>query len=101
MLCNTDQDLLRVANPPSQVAHVAISLDNLRGKFYTEPISQSVLDMSSQMALERMISSLHLMYSIHNPLCVFTVPLYQTTKRFIDRGGCDIRISVAAIPYKL
>ena len=76
MLCNTDQDLLRVANPPSQVAHVAISLDNLRCEFYAEPISRSVLDMSSHMAIEKVISSLHLMYSIHNSLCVFTVPLY-------------------------
>ncbi len=79
-LCKTDQDLLCVANPPSEVAHVSISLDNLRCKFYAEPAFQSVLDMSSHMAIERMISSLHLMYSIHHPLCIFTVTLDQTSK---------------------
>ena len=80
MLYNTDQDLLCVANPPSQVAHVAVGLDNLWGEFYAEPAFLLVLDMSSYIAIERMICSLHLMYSIHNPLCIFTVTLYQTTK---------------------
>ena len=39
VLYSTDQNLLGIADSPRQIANVTVGLDNLRCKFYSEPVN--------------------------------------------------------------
>ena len=79
LLCNTDQNLLRIADPPSQITDVPIGLDNLWCEFYPEPVICSVFGHSFCFGDKR-DSDPHLVYSINYPACEFSVPFHETTK---------------------
>ena len=79
LLYNTDQNLLRIADPPGQITDVPISLDNFWCEFYPEPVVYSVSGHLFCFS-DKKDSDLHLVYSINYPPCVFPVPFHESTE---------------------